>query len=188
MRSYREYIKEILEESELITDSRYKEYEYSYCCINPKSNKELDFIIDNMKEITSEQFCTVINFKDAIQAVKQGVGISYDWNPQMIKTDRSNKFFKINKNGIDAYILVNSGVDHIFKNINAKTKEKKPKFKRTGNIKEFGEFKIGDILPKSGFKILDIITHDSEQTQFYLKTNNGNYWYDSKRILDYEKD
>lgn len=162
-------------------------YEYEYCCISPKSAEELDFIISNMKEVSTEKFYKNISMGKAIEAVRSGVGVDYDFNPDLIKTDWSNRYYYINKKGIDAYILVNSGVEHIFKNTEPKTtKPKTPKYKSSGNLKEYKGFKIGDILTKSKFKILDIHQQPNGLIQFFLKTPSGDFWYDAKQVVNYE--
>jgi hypothetical protein len=51
----------------------------------------------------------------------------------------------------------------------------------------YRNYKIGDVLPKTKYEILDIIIHDDNSAQFYLETGNGQHWYDGNTVIYYEK-
>jgi hypothetical protein len=162
-------------------------YEYAYCCVSPTSAKELDFIIDNMKKVSKEEFFKNVKYEEIVDALGGGSGVSYTSKKQLID-DWGNRYYKINKRGIDAYILVNSAIEHVFKNTEPTIikKEYKPRSKKIVGSLEYRGYKVGDKLPKSGYEILDMITHDSGNTQFLLKTGAGNKWYAADMIVDYE--
>lgn len=66
--------------------------------------------------------------------------------------------------------------------------EKKPeKDHEVDNPDEsYRNFKIGEVLPKSGYEIIDIVIHSENNAQFYLETGNGKHWYDANTVIKYE--
>jgi hypothetical protein len=52
-------------------------------------------------------------------------------------------------------------------------------------LKSYKWVNIGDIMPKTGWKLLDIIEHKSGHVQFLF---NGDKWYDAMTVLKYEFD
>jgi len=177
--NYKDYILNILAES----------YDYEYCCISPKTPEELDYIIDNMKEVSKEEFYKNVDVNDAIDGVASGVGVDYrrfdkgfDKDPAgFIKRDWTNRYYKIDKKGIDAYILVNSGVEHIFRNSEKKVKKYSPRNKPSKNI-EYRGYKVGDLvkLGLNNYKIEDIVIHPNNQSQFYVY----GYWRNADDVIN----
>jgi hypothetical protein len=87
-------------------------YYYSYNCVSPESDDELEFIIDNMVEISADLFLKNVSLSEVNNSLMYG--IKYQSNEQL-KKDWSVHFYKIKKNNIDAYILKNSAIEYIFK-------------------------------------------------------------------------
>ena len=50
-------------------------------------------------------------------------------------------------------------------------------------IKEYKGVKLGDVLPRSGWKVLDIIQYKSGHVQFKFK---GDRWFDANMVINYE--
>jgi len=87
-------------------------YQYSYNCTSPESLKELDFILDNSKEISADYFLRHVSLKQINQALMYGINYP---TVKKLKSDYSVSFYEINKRGINAVIFVNSSIDYIFK-------------------------------------------------------------------------
>lgn len=89
-------------------------YVYNYNCVYPSSGyEELEFIIDNMVEISADTFLKNVSLDEINSSLMYG--ISYNSKNQ-IKKDWGLSFYKIKKGGIDAYVLKNSGIEYVFKN------------------------------------------------------------------------
>ncbi len=54
------------------------------------------------------------------------------------------------------------------------------------NKTEYKGVKVGDILPKTGWTVLDIVIHDNSNAQFNIKNDKGNMWYDANMVVNYE--
>lgn len=65
--------------------------------------------------------------------------------------------------------------------------EAKVTFKRVGTESEYKGVKVGDVMPKSKFKVMDIVVHDKDHAQFLMNTAKRNIWYDAQGVLEYEK-
>lgn len=163
-------------------------YDFDYCCISPRSQKELDYIIDNMVEVSKEEFFKNVDVNDAIDGVASGVGVDYRQYKDpvgFIKRDWANRYYKIDKKGIDAYILVNSGVEHIFRNTERKPRASKSEpSKRIDKNVEYRGYKIGDLITigNSKKRIEDIVIHPNNQTQFYV----DGYWRLADDLIEIE--
>ena len=109
IKKYNEYI-------DLINES----YKFAYNCVNPKDEEELDFIIDNMKEINVDTFLKYVSLNNINRHLRDNIKYK---TIDDLKKDWTVSFYKIKKNGIDAYIFRNSATEYIFKNT------EKPKIK-----------------------------------------------------------
>lgn len=85
-------------------------YTLSYNCVSPASKEELDIILDNMVEITGKTFLKYVPFEE----VK---GFAFKKTKKSFLDDWSLRFYKLKrkKMNLDVYVLVWSGIDHIFK-------------------------------------------------------------------------
>lgn len=87
-------------------------YQFDYNCVSPSSKYELDFIVDNMKSISADQFLRNVSLEDVNNALMYG--IHYE-SKARLKKDYSVSFYKLKKDGIDAFILANSAIEYVFK-------------------------------------------------------------------------
>jgi hypothetical protein len=90
-------------------------YQFEYNCVNPNSDDELEFILDNMKQISADEFLKNVTLEEVNNALMYG--INYE-SKKRLKSDYSVSFYKIKKKGIDAYIFVNSAIEYVFKKSN----------------------------------------------------------------------
>jgi hypothetical protein len=86
-------------------------YCYAYNCVSPISSDELDYIIDNMREIKANTFLNKISLDEINNSLMYGMS----YNKQSILKDWSIGFYSIRRNNINAYILRNSCIEYVFK-------------------------------------------------------------------------
>jgi len=86
-------------------------YEFAYNCVSPSSSDELENIIDNMKEIKANTFLKKVSLDEINNSLMYGIR----YTKQSILKDWSISFYRIKKNGIDAFILRNSCIEYVFK-------------------------------------------------------------------------
>jgi hypothetical protein len=90
------------------------QYLYSYNCVRPKSKDELEFICDNMKEITANTFFKYVKMSE----LGYCCNTSYYKTIAKFKKDYHIRYYKCKSvsNNIDSYIMVHSAIEYIFKN------------------------------------------------------------------------
>ena len=88
------------------------QYEYAYNCTSPLDYDELKFIIDNMKEVSSNIFLKNVSLEEINNSLMDGINYK---SKEHVKSDWSLSFYRIKKGGIDAFILVNSAIEYIYK-------------------------------------------------------------------------
>ncbi len=88
-----------------------KNYNYAYNCTSTNDSEELDYIIDNMREVSVNTFLKNVELEEINNALLYDI----KYTKEKLKSDWSVKFFRIKKSGIDAFIMVNSAIEYIFK-------------------------------------------------------------------------
>ena len=85
---------------------------YQYCCVSPKSLRELEFIIDNAREITYETFIKHVN-KEDLADLKQDLG--YGRHGLTLKNDWAVSYHKSKlPNSKPVYFLCHSCIEYVF--------------------------------------------------------------------------
>lgn len=87
---------------------------FQYNCVNPRSLSELEYIVDNYKNITYSTFIKNVD-KEQLQDLKVDLGYTPGSLPTL-KTDWAVRFGKVflPKKQIWAYILIHSGIEYVF--------------------------------------------------------------------------
>ena len=84
---------------------------YQYNCVSPYCEDELNFIIDNMEDITLGTLKKNVD-KDDLKALISELGYNKDFK---IENDWSVSYHKSEKeDGTKVYILCHSAIEHIF--------------------------------------------------------------------------
>lgn len=71
--------------------------EYKYNCVYPQDLDELNFILDNMKEIKPSTFLSKVSLKSINNALMYNI---YYKNRKELENDWSVRFYSIHKSGI----------------------------------------------------------------------------------------
>ena len=87
-------------------------YEFDYNCVNPKDEGELDYIIDNMEEISVDEFLKNVSLEEVNNSLMYGM--KYNTKEQL-KKDWSVRFHKLNEKDINVYVMVHSAIEYVFK-------------------------------------------------------------------------
>ena len=101
-------IREYLNEQQMLNE----EYYFSYNCVSPMDYNELEFIIDNMKEISADLFLRNVTLDEINNSLMYGIRYN---SKDKVKSDWGLSFYRIKKGGLDAFILINSGIEYVFK-------------------------------------------------------------------------
>lgn len=87
---------------------------FQYDCVNPKSLEELNFILENSKEITYKTFASKVD-KNELKELKENLGYTKDKLNISFKNDWSIQFYKSKtNNGKIVYYFSHSRIEHIF--------------------------------------------------------------------------
>lgn len=83
---------------------------FRYNCVSPDSLKELNFIVDNMIEITYDTFLKNVNL-ESFQELSKNFGYRRDFH---IKNDQTVTYHKCKLKNKVAYICCWSAIEHVF--------------------------------------------------------------------------
>lgn len=84
---------------------------YQYDCVNPRSLRELEFIIDNSEDIVYSTFVRNVN-KDDLKILKERLGYSRSFP---LKNDWHVSYHKSKlPNGNSVYYMCHSYIEYIF--------------------------------------------------------------------------
>jgi len=169
-----------------------EKYEFAYSCVSPEDYNELIFIKDNMKEISKTTFYKNVDIDDVLNIFDV-----YNNDKMFLLNDNHITYYKFNKGDVDAYIMVHSGIEYIFKNDIKKIKKDRLKTKLynydddewTNNenyrlIKSYKDVSVGDILPKSKKVVVRIFQYkDSKNIQFETNDKLFNH---ADTVIKYE--
>lgn len=101
-------IREYLNEQQMLKENYY----FDYNCVSPRDGDELEYIIDNMKEISADLFLRNVSLDEINNSLMYGIRYS---SKDKVKSDWGHSFYRIKKKSIDAFILINSGIEYVFK-------------------------------------------------------------------------
>jgi hypothetical protein len=87
---------------------------YQYCCVTPKDENELAYIVDNMEPVEYSTFVSNVD-KEDLADLKQELGYMPGSLPTL-KTDWAVRFgkCKLPKLNKVAYVMVHSAIEYIF--------------------------------------------------------------------------
>lgn len=134
-----------------------KTYEFAYTCVNPVSLSELEDIIDNMKEITSTTFFKHVDYDNE----------AYNQSKKELLNDFHVSYYRCPK--YDCYVLVHSGIEHVFKNTIDKIKKEKTKKEKISYklLQTYNNYSVGDDIENFG-KITKIFSYPDGQVQYEI--------------------
>lgn len=145
-----------------------KTYTFAYTCVNPGSLSELEDIIDNMKEITSTTFFKHVAYDNEV----------YDQSKKELLNDYHVSYYRCPK--YDCYVLVHSGIEHVYKNTIDKIKKEKTKKEKTKKektsyklLQTYNNYSVGDNIENFG-KITKIFSYPDGQVQYEI--DNKRYY------------
>jgi len=62
----------------------------------------------------------------------------------------------------------------------------KPRIRLSNKNISYKGVKVGDILPKTGFKVLQVVVHPNNSSQFLVLNGSKKIWYDADTVIEYE--
>ena len=112
MKDLRNFIKTTirgyLNEQKMINE----QYYFDYNCVSPRDYDELEYIIDNMKEISADLFLRNVSLDEINSSLMYRIRYN---SKEKVKSDWGLSFYRLKKGNIDAFILINSGIEYVFK-------------------------------------------------------------------------
>ena len=112
MKDLRNFIKTTirgyLNEQKMINE----QYYFDYNCVSPRDYDELEYIIDNMKEISADLFLRNVSLDEINSSLMYGIRYN---SKEKVKSDWGLSFYRLKKGNIDAFILINSSIEYVFK-------------------------------------------------------------------------
>lgn len=88
-------------------------YRFDYCCVSPTSEQleELDFIVDNMVEISVKTFLKYV----PLDEINSSLLFNIRYEKKQILKDWGIRFFKIKRKNVKAYVMQQSAIEYVFK-------------------------------------------------------------------------
>ncbi len=101
-----------------------KKYEYVYNCVAPSDSSELEYIIDNMREVTVNTVLRKLSVKDlnltALQLINDALMYNLRFKSvKQLKKDWAMRYYvlKCSKRNLDVVVVKNSGIEYVFKSV-----------------------------------------------------------------------
>lgn len=101
-----------------------KKYEYVYSCVAPSDSSELEYIIDNMREVTVNTVLRKLSVKDlnltALQLINDALMYNLRFKSvKQLKKDWAMRYYvlKCSKRNLDVVVVVNSAIEYVFKSV-----------------------------------------------------------------------
>lgn len=85
--------------------------ERTYNCVFPPSLKELEYVIDHMREITKETFLKHVPLQRVNDVLMWQIKYG---SHKAFMSDYIIRTYKVSTKKVKAYVLVNSGVEYVF--------------------------------------------------------------------------